>query len=73
MAVLDRERFKKRIVLAGAKVLPNMIGSFRQACSRDVLKQPRLRSIYDHPKGKVIALRPEISPESIKPLVSMIE
>lgn len=63
MRVLDRSRFKKSITLAAGRVPPKSINLFRQCCAKDVLRQPRLRGIYDRDGDKLIVLRPEIKPD----------
>jgi tRNA (guanine37-N1)-methyltransferase len=61
MRVLDPAHFHKTVSLAAAKVTPKQIPHFRKACAADLLKQPRVRLIYDDAGDKLIALRPEIS------------
>lgn len=65
MRTLDRTRFSKSIQLAAAQVDPKSIPIIKQRCLHDLLKQPRLRGIYERDGSKLIALRPEIRPEGL--------
>lgn len=60
MKTLDRRKFHKHVQLVAAVVEPRQIPHFRKHCDADILKQARLRSIYDRDGLKLIALRPEI-------------
>ncbi|ORY87662.1 tRNA methyltransferase Trm5 [Protomyces lactucae-debilis] len=68
MLVLDRAHFQKQVTLAAAKVTPQQIPHLRKACAQDLLKQPRIRVIYNSAGDKLIALRPEVKVEDTSAL-----
>ncbi|CCG82811.1 tRNA (guanine-N(1)-)-methyltransferase [Taphrina deformans PYCC 5710] len=68
MIVLDRSKFHKVVHLAAAQVEPKSIPVFRRICAKDILSQARLRTVYDRQGVKLIALRPEITPQNLSDL-----